>query len=239
MQEFTTAWTALGEGRSAYVATPAESRGTVLVAAEIFGVSGHVRDMCDGLAREGFTAVAPDFYWRDGTRLEFGYDDAGRTEAMAHMRRLDRDGVLADLAAARTLAGDTVPAIVGFSLGGHIALLAATEAPYALAVDFYGGWTIDGGVPLAEPAPPLAEAASIAALGTPVLLLAGAEDHLIGDDEWERIGRRLTNYGVSHERVRYAGIKHGFMCAERPEWDEAIAHDAWQRMTDTLRKRLG
>ena len=239
MQDFTTAWTELGDGLSAYVATPAESRGTVLVAPEIFGVSGHIRDMCDGLAREGFTAVAPDFYWRDGHRLEFGADDHGRDEAMTHMRRLNRENVLADVAAARALAGDAVPAIVGFSLGGHIALLAATAEPYALAVDFYGGWTIDGGVPLAEPEPPLAEAASIAALGTPVLLIVGAEDHLIGEDEWDRIGRRLTNYGVSHERVRYAGIKHGFMCADRPSWDEAIAHDAWERVAEALRKRLG
>ncbi|HEY1179008.1 MAG TPA: alpha/beta fold hydrolase [Phytomonospora sp.] len=239
MQEFTTAWTELGDGLSAFVATPAESRGTVLVGQEIFGVSGHIRHMCESFARKGFTAVAPDFYWRDGPRLEFAYDDAGRAEAMAHMRRLTREHVLADLAAARTLAGDAVPAIVGFSLGGHIALLAATEAPYALAVDFYGGWTIDGGVPLAEPEPPLADAAFIAALGTPVLLLAGADDHLIGEDEGDRIGRRLTDYGVSHERVRYAGIKHGFMCDERPEWDEAIAYDAWHRVIEALLKRLG
>ncbi|MEV0648490.1 dienelactone hydrolase family protein [Phytomonospora sp. NPDC050363] len=237
--QVTTDWTTLDEGLSAYVATPAESRGTVLVAAEIFGVSGHVRDMCDSLARRGYTAAAPDFYWRAGPRLEFGYDDEGRAEAMEHMRGLSRENVLADLEAARALAGDAVPAIVGFSLGGHIALLAATAAPYVLAVDFYGGWTIDGGVPLAEPEPPLADAASIAAYGTPVMILAGADDHLIGDDEWNRIGQRLTNYGVSHERVRFAGVKHGFMCKDRPEWDEAVAHDAWERVVAALRKRLG
>lgn len=232
-------WTRLDGGPSLYVATPhAPSKGSVIVAQEIFGVSAHVREMCDHLAREGFTAIAPDFYWRSGERLEFGYDDAGRASAMEHMRSLTREGVLADLAAARaTVEGK--PAIVGFSLGGHIALLAATEAPYVLAVDFYGGWTVDGGVPLATPEPPLASAYAIAAYGTPVMVLAGDRDKLIGDEEWAAIGARLTNYGVSHERVRYPGVHHGFMCADRADWDAEAASDAWSRVIGALEKRFG
>lgn len=232
-------WTRLGDGPSIYVATPhAPSKGTVLVAHEIFGISAHIREMCDHLAREGFTAVAPDFYWRLGERLEFRYDDEGRGRAMDAMRALTREGVLADLAAVReTIEGK--PAIVGFSMGGHIALLAATEAPYTLAVDFYGGWTVHGGVPLALPQPPLSAAYAIAAYATPVMVLAGDRDKLIGDEDWALIGDRLTDYGVSHERVRYPGVEHGFMCADRDDWDADAAADAWSRVIGALGKRFG
>ena len=52
----------------AYRAMPAkgESFPTVLVVQEIFGVHEHIKDICRRLAKEGYMAIAPELYARQG-----------------------------------------------------------------------------------------------------------------------------------------------------------------------------
>ncbi|PUW76026.1 carboxymethylenebutenolidase, partial [Cronobacter sakazakii] len=45
----------------------------VIVVQEIFGVHEHIRDICRRLALEGYLAVAPELYFRQGDPNE--YDD--------------------------------------------------------------------------------------------------------------------------------------------------------------------
>ena len=49
----------------------------VLVYMEIFGVNAHIRDVAERVAREGYVALAPDYFHRTGPGVEYGYDDAG------------------------------------------------------------------------------------------------------------------------------------------------------------------
>ncbi len=39
-------------------------RGGLVVIQEIFGVNGHIRDVCDGFAADGYTAIAPAVFDR-------------------------------------------------------------------------------------------------------------------------------------------------------------------------------
>lgn len=237
-----TGWAALREGGpEAWVAIPERpARAAVVVGMEVFGVTGHVRAACERLARAGHVAVAPDLHWRHGRRRALAYDGEGRAEAMALTRRLTREEALSDVLDARAHAlaragGSAAAAFVGFSLGGHVATLAATRIPFALAVSVYGGWTLDGGVPLAAPAPPLAEAAAMARLGVRYCAVAGTRDALVGPDELRRIGERLREAGVAHEIVALEGAAHGFACEERPAtYDEAAAAAAWERILGWL-----
>src|SRR6266581_2225233 len=129
-------------------------------------------------------------------------------------------------------------AMVGLSMAGHIAVLAATRIPLDVAVTFYGGWTLDGGIPLAEPDPPLAHSAAIAANGTFVMGFVGDQDFLVTPDEWQAIDERLTSTGVQHELISYPGAAHGFANEERPEtYDKAATDDAWQRVLQVLSER--
>ena len=242
--EITTEWVRLGDGPDAYVAAPRGHLplGAVVAGAEMFGLTDHARGVCDRLARAGYAVVAPDFYWRDTRLAKLGYDDAGRAEGRRLMNGLDREEVLADVGAAldaATLNADTGgTAIVGLSLVGHIAMLAATRIPLNLAVNFYGGWTLSGGIPLADP-PPLAHSAAIAANGTYVLGFVGSEDFLISKDEWREIDERLTADGVAHELISYPGVAHGFCNDERPEtFDAHATADAWQRVTLALQEHV-
>jgi carboxymethylenebutenolidase len=240
-EQISTEWIRLGGGPDAYVAVPRdrEPLGAVVAGAEMFGFTGHTRAVCDRLAGAGYAVVAPDLYWRDTRRPILGYDDAGRVEARRLMTGLRRDDVLADVGAARdeatTRAGQGGTAVVGLSVVGHVAVLAATRFPFDLAVTYYGGWTLHGGIPLADP-PPLDEAEKITAF---VLGFVGGHDFLISGDEWRAVDDRLTAAGVPHELVTYPDAAHGFANDERPDTFDAVStDDAWRRTFAALRERV-
>jgi dienelactone hydrolase len=46
------------------------------------------------VAREGYVALAPDYFHRTGPGIELGYDDAGMQEGMKHLMRLTADGMI-------------------------------------------------------------------------------------------------------------------------------------------------
>ncbi|MFE3185990.1 dienelactone hydrolase family protein [Streptomyces violascens] len=233
----------LAEGPDAYVATPSERvpAATVVVGMELFGVTAWVQKVCERLAAAGYAAIAPDFYWRQARRADLGYDDAGRKEGFRLLGHLTREGVAADttaaLAAGTELGAGPARAFAGFSLGGHLGVLAATCLPLDAVISCYGGWTVDGGIPLAEPEPPLTPsgAAALAEHNTMLLGLVGGRDFLISADEWQRLGRRLRQAGVRHELIDYPEAEHGFLCEDRPgSYDANASDDAWKRMLEAL-----
>jgi len=228
-------WLVLPEGRAA--------RGSVVLAGEFFGVTGHLKSVAERLAGEGYAVVAPDLYWRGLRRAGLGYDDEGRAEGRRLMTALRAEEVLADLTAAQRTArehgGDGGSAVAGFSLGGHVAVLGATGLRFDLVLSWYGGWLLDGGIPLAEPVGPAARAAEVAANTGFLLGFFGADDFVMSLDEWHRVGANLRAAGVAHEQVTYEGVGHGFFNDERPETYEAkAAEDSWRRALDALAQHV-
>lgn len=65
-----------GEQLPAYLAKPASGDGPypiILVVQEIFGVHQHIQDVCRRLAKQGYLAIAPELYFRQGDPHQ--YDD--------------------------------------------------------------------------------------------------------------------------------------------------------------------
>ncbi len=62
-----------------YLARPegSETLPAVIVFMEIFGVNSHIRDVTERVAREGYIAIAPDYFHRTGPGVELAYDDGG------------------------------------------------------------------------------------------------------------------------------------------------------------------
>jgi len=61
-----------------YLAVPKSGKGPgIVVAQEIFGVNAVMREVCDGLAAQGYAALCPDIFWR----LEPGIQISDKTEA--------------------------------------------------------------------------------------------------------------------------------------------------------------
>lgn len=208
----------------------------VLVGAEIFGITGQVRAVADRLAGLGFVVLAPDFYHRTEPGAEL---DADRREhALGLMRGLTRPEVVEDLRAAtgylRRRADTTErTGMVGFSLGGHIAYLAATQLDLAAVAALYPGWLPSTNVKLSRPEPTLDLTGGITGR---VLLLFAGRDHLITADQRDAIARRLKDEGVQHELVTYPDARHGFFFPGRETYHEASANDAFARVRDLLQE---
>ena len=226
----------IADGMAGHLARPAGPGPYpgVLVGMELFGVSDHVRQVCGRLAGLGFTALAPDLYHRVAPGTEFTEDAQGRERAFAALHALTREEVLSDVRAARdhlTAAGCPRVAMVGLSVGGHVAYLAATELDLSAVVIAYGGWLPTGDIPLGRPSPTLDRTHGITA---PVLLLVGDEDALIPPEHRRQITRALRAAGVRHELVEYPGVGHGFLSDRRAAHDPAAAEDAWERIGELL-----
>ncbi|HKB69609.1 MAG TPA: dienelactone hydrolase family protein [Thermoanaerobaculia bacterium] len=220
-------------------APPDGDRGpAVVVLQEAFGVDDHVRSVCRRFAREGYVALAPELYHREGSGRTFGYDDFAAVRP--HLAALTNDGIASDIRAAlgavradRSVDGARVAA-VGFCAGGFAAFLAACRTDVAAAVCFYGGGIVRER-PGMKLAPLLPEAAGVSC---PVLAFFGAEDASIPAADVEAIGARLRALGKTFEIVSYPGAGHGFFNDERSSYRADAAVDAWQRTLDWLERRL-
>ncbi|MFC1400976.1 MULTISPECIES: dienelactone hydrolase family protein [Streptacidiphilus] len=210
-----------------YLARP-DSAGVfpaVLVAMELFGVDSHVRDVCDHLAGLGFVALAPDFHHRTDPGVELPREQAGRDRGFELLQLLTRDQVLADVGASIDFVyslGSPRVGMVGLSMGGHIAYLAATEFDLDAVAVFYGGWLTGSEIPLSRPEPTLSRTGRITGR---LLYLVGADDHVISTAEQQAIASALKESGVRHEFVTYPDRGHGFLGT-----DPDTADDAWSRV---------
>src|ERR1700691_4507240 len=126
-----------GHSATGYLATPPSGRGPgVVLIQEWWGVNAHIRDLCDRFAAEGFVALAPDLYHGKATKEP---DEAGKLLMELDLPRAARDMLGAGrwLAESDRTAGDRV-GIVGFCMGGALAIYAATLSDvFAAVVTFY------------------------------------------------------------------------------------------------------
>lgn len=228
------------EPMRAYVARPLDDRlpAGVIVAGELFGISAHVRDVCERLAGLGYTALAPDLHHRTAPMIELPHDAAGRERGMELLQQMTRAQVLDDLAAAMShlrVHGNDRLGMVGLSVGGHVAYLAATELDLAAVAVLYGGWIPGTDIPLSRPDPTIAGTAGITGR---VLFLVGENDHIVPPDHRRAIGEALRAAGVRHELVEYPNAPHGFLCDRRATYDFAAAENTWRRIETLLREEL-
>ncbi len=210
-----------GKMLSGYLALPAgtEPAPGVLVIQEWWGLNDHIRDLADRFAAAGYVALAPDLY--DGVTT------TEPNEARKLVMELDMAAAVQEIGAAADfmLAQDAVSTagvgIVGFCMGGRLALMAARalDTLYA-AVPFYG-----------SPLTP-AEAAEVT---VPILGLYGSADSGIAEADVRAMEEALQSAGTPVEIVIYPGAQHAFFNDTRPEsYDAAASEDAWQRTLDWL-----
>ena len=223
-----------GGSMGGYLAKPADDRThpAVLVFMEIFGVNSHIRDVTDRVAREGYVALAPDYFHRTGPGVELGYDDAGMAEGMKLLGQLQADEIVSDANAAIAalqerpdVRGDRIGAM-GFCIGGHVTYLTACETAIRVAASYYGGG-------IAAPQGPGGSASTVSRTGKirgRLICLFGADDALIPQSQVATIRKALEEAGVRHEVVVYEGADHGFNCDQRATYHEGSATDAWGRV---------
>lgn len=207
----------------------------VLVVQEIFGVHEHIKDVCRRFAREGFYAIAPELYARQGDPAAYADIQSLVTELVA---KVPDAQVMSDLDAAAAFAaaegGDASRlGVTGFCWGGRITWLYAAHNPALKAGVAWYGRLVGQADPL-RPVHPVDVAANLTA---PVLGLYGGADEGIPLDTVEKMRAALAAAGnAASEIVVYDGAPHGFYADYRPTFREETAKDAWTRCLAWFRR---
>lgn len=224
-----------GSRMPAYRAAPAGKAGApvVLVASEIFGVHEYIADVCRRLALQGWFAIAPELFVRQGDAAAYG--EVARLVAELTARTPDAQ-VVADLDACVAWAGaegadSSRLGITGFGWGGRAAWMYAAHQPGLKAgVAWYGP------VARAFHAGDRTALDLASRIKTPMLGLYGAADGGIPNDTVSRMRDSLVAAGnVRSEIVLYPDTPHAFHADYRPTYRKAQAEDGWKRCLAWLR----
>jgi carboxymethylenebutenolidase len=220
-----------GDHMPAYLARPAGQDAhlpIILVIQEIFGVHEHIRDLCRRLAKQGYLALAPELYFRQGNPDKFQDIPTLSKQLVA---KVPDSQVLSDLDHcahwAASHGGDSRRlGITGFCWGGRITWLYAAHNPQVkAAVAWYG--KLVGEKTLLIPRYPIDVAAALAA---PVLGLYGALDTSISLESVDTMRQAVNSAKSESEIIVYPDAGHAFNADYRPSYHAASAIDGWQRM---------
>jgi carboxymethylenebutenolidase len=192
-------------------------RAAVIVVQEWWGLNDHIRDVARRFAREGYFAIAPDLYSRQGHQVA-----AEPNLAAELMGGLKKEGGIEDLQTtvewlrAQKQTQSARIGITGFCMGGSYALLLPSETrEISAAAPFYGE------IPPGE---------KIKDLSCPILYVYGENDGWIQRRDVDRLAAALKKFDKKGEVKIYPGCSHGFFNDTRPDvYRPAEAKDAWDR----------
>jgi carboxymethylenebutenolidase len=210
----------LDDGRSVRltVAEPDRPvRGGLVVLHESRGVTDVVRGLVASLADEGWLAVAPHLY---GVR---NADEVPDDDVDHEVSRLSGESVLADTdVAAGWLAERGVAAdrtgVIGFDLGGTVAMVVASNRTVGAAVSVAGVGIL---APLTDGLPALVDVAG--ELTCPWLGIYGDDEDAIPAAEIEKLRDAAATAEVATDVVRFAGTDNRF------DTDQKAGAEAWDR----------
>ena len=201
---------------------------TVVVVQEIFGVHEHIKDVCRRLAKQGYLAVAPELYARQGDPSK--YTDIPKLMSEIVSKVSDAQ-VMGDLDAAAAWAAKNGGAagklgITGFCWGGRIVWMYAAHNPQLTAgVAWYGP------VARAYHAGDKTPLDVVAQIKAPILGLYGGADSGIPNDTVEKMRDALKAAGNTKcEFVIYPDTPHAFHADYRPSYRKQAAEDGWKRL---------
>lgn len=202
------------------VAEPVSAvRGGIVVLHEARGVTDAVRGLVHGLAGDGWLAVAPHLYHRDGADELDGAEE----EVQQQVDRLEGEQVMADTDTAfgwlaeRDISADRM-GVIGFDLGGSVAFLVAAKRTLGAAVTVAGESVAKapsrGLQSLIEAAP---------GITCPWLGIFGESADGVPDPEIGKLREAAASSEVATDVVVYP--RRGYRFDDDPE----VAADAWQR----------
>ncbi len=212
--------------------TPQQSSGSadglpaVLVLHEWWGLTDHIKDVTRRFASEGYGALAPDLYSRQGYKVTKEPEEASKL-----MTALSTQESLRDLnAAVRVLKSypfvDPLRVgIVGFSMGGTLALImAGHNSDLKACISFYG-----------KVSPP----ESARYLVSPILYHYPMKDAWVTAQEVEQLRKGLEQTGKEGEVAEYPDCQHAFFNDTRlAVYRKEAAEKAWRRTLQFLANSL-
>lgn len=198
-----------GELRLTVAAPESTVRGGIVVAPEARGVTDAVWRLAAGLAGEGWLAVIPHLGHPDGAGQPSGCGSGAERPTAASVKA-GTDAAFGWLAQ-RGVAADRI-GVMGFGLGGAVALIVATQRDLGAAVTVGGTGIV---APVVETLPALADVAS--SLRCPWLGIYG-QDGEVAEEEVHKLRDAAHSARVATDLVH--------CCFDA---DQSIAPEAWAR----------
>ena len=197
----------------------------IIVIQEYWGLTDHIKDICNRFAAEGFTALAPDLY--EG-KVAKAPDEAGKLMMALNIDRAEKTmrGAIETLLKQSSCKSKTV-GIVGFCMGGQLAMYAAATNPEQVSacVNFYG---------IHPKVKPPFHQMKAALLG-----LFAEKDNSVNAEAVEKLRKTLSGEGKSFELHTYKNVGHAFFNDTRAGvYDAESAKDAWRRTLEFFRKHV-
>jgi carboxymethylenebutenolidase len=218
----------------AILARPAGSPDSgIVVHPDMGGVRDLFDDQCRRLATHGFAVVCTEPFARFPREVREASDIGVR---MSHMKDMDDDLQLGDLARAAAFLGESDGvdrvSVIGFCMGGMYTLKAAATGAFARAAPFYGMIRL----PDDWKGPGQREPLDTAAQVCPTLAIFGDKDPWTPLDDIDAL-RAAWRDRDDCEIVVYPEADHGFVHApERPAHRPDDAADAWNRALEFVRR---
>jgi carboxymethylenebutenolidase len=214
----------------AYRAAPLNRKNApvVLVVSEIFGVHEHIADVARRFAKQGYFAIAPELFVRQGDPQSYG--EIAKLIAEVVSKTPDAQ-VIGDLDAAVAWAAQQGAAagrlgITGFCWGGRITWLYAAHNPALKAgVAWYG--RLLGDISPMNPKRAIDLAGSLKA---PVLGLYGGADTGIPMSSVAAMQEALATGSPAARRSKFVvfpDAPHAFHADYRPTYRKAAAEEGW------------
>ena len=210
-----------GQSLSAYRAdAEGDGRGGIVVIQEIFGLNAHVRDVCDRLAAQGYTAVAPALFDRIKPGIELGYSEEDLGEGFGYMQEVGNELPMLDIqAAADLLKAEGKVGAVGFCWGGQLAWLASKNVDVDCSVGYYGVAIHD----TLDPSP-----------NCPVQLHFADNDQFVPPEAVVQVRAAYPDLPIYNYPA-----EHGFNCDVRDSYHQASAAQAMERTLAFLGDHIG
>ena len=201
----------------AYVASPGGARPAVIVVQEWWGLNENIKDIARRFAGEGYCAIAPDLYSRQGNKV--ATDPNTAAELMGGLKTGDGIEDLKSTIGWLRAQNDTKSSkigVTGYCMGGSYAMLLPCESKeISAAAPFYGEIPSDD---------------KIRNLNCAIFYAYGANDGWIQRPDVERLASDLKKFGKSGEVKIYEGCDHGFFNDTRKDvYAPDAAKDAWQK----------
>jgi carboxymethylenebutenolidase len=214
-----------------YEARPASGQNApiVLVISEVFGLHEYIKDTARRFAKQGYHAVAPELFAREGGVAQL----TDLQEVLKIVLSQPRERTLGDLKAtadwAKTRPGARADrmGVTGWCWGGSTTIqVAATNPDTKAAVTWYG----PPGRPYQSAQGPITGFDVAKDVKAPFLGLFGGKDQNPKPEDAQRFGEMLRQNGnKTVEIVVYPDSGHGFHADYRPSYNKADAEDGWKR----------
>lgn len=197
--------------------------GAIVLLQEYWGINEHIKSLVDRFAKEGYLVLAPDLYHgkvttdpNEGAKLAGDLDTLKAVEeiagAVAHLKEHPRS--------------NGKVGVVGFCLGGALALASACHVPgLGAVVSFYG-------------IPP-ADKVDYAKVTAPIMMHVAKHDHWVTTEKASHVRDQIEKHGKHVDLFIYAA-NHAFVNDTRPDvYHPENAQVALERTFEMFKANLG